>query len=256
MMPGMNFTRSCQLLVPVAFGLSTLLAATASHAQSAATAPEFDAVSIKPSIATRNGPVQFGPARAFSESVSTYRIILAAYHLKDYQVTGVTGWIDSDWFALEAKAVAPVDESQLRLMLQTLLSQRFKFVAHRETREMPVYSLVIGKNGTKLREWKTGDPLPPRGGTPGISASALSHKTLESFVGELNLPGISAMYGLDRPVLDKTGLSGVYLFNYWYDSPEDFRLGVIEDQLGLKLESQKAPVEVLVIDHIEKPSAN
>jgi uncharacterized protein (TIGR03435 family) len=251
-MPEIKFPGSYRLVIPLAFGLL----AAVGYAQSPATAHEFDAVSIKPSIQTRNGPVQFGPGRAFSDSVSTYRIILAAYHLKDYQVIGVTGWIDSDWFALEAKASAPTDESQLRLMLQTLLSKRFKLVAHRETREMPVYSLVVGKNGMKLREWKPGDPLPPRGGTPGISAGALSHKTLESFVGELNLPGINAMYGLNRPVLDKTGLSGVYLFNYWYDSPDDFRIGVIEDQLGLKLEPQKAPVDVLVIDHVEKPPAN
>ena len=86
--------------------------------------------------------------------------------------------------------------------------------------------------------------------------SALTPKTVEKFVAEMNLPGLNAEYGFNRPVLDKTGLKGVYLFNYWYDSPEDFRIGVIEDQLGLKLEAQKAPVDVLVIDHIEKPSEN
>jgi uncharacterized protein (TIGR03435 family) len=120
---------------------------------------------------------------------------------------------------------------------------------------MPVYALIVSKNGTKLREWKQGDPVPPRAGTE-RSVSAMGPRTMERFVDELNLPGLSAMYGLNRPVLDKTGLKGVYLFNYWWDSPEDFTTQVIEDQLGLKLESQKAPVDALVIDHIEKPTEN
>ena len=142
-------------------------------------------------------------------------------------------------------------------MLQTFLSKRLKLAAHHETREMPVYALVVGKNGTKLREWKQGDPVPPRnGGNSEHSGSVLSHRTLEGFVQELNLSDSNARFGIGRPVLDKTDLKGVYLFNYWYDSPDDFRIGVIEDQLGLKLESRKVPVDVLVIDHIEKPSEN
>ena len=72
----------------------------------------------------------------------------------------------------------------------------------------------------------------------------------------LNLPGFNERYGLNRPVLDETGLQGAYLFNYWWSSDEDFKTDVIEEQLGLKLESQKAPVNILVIDHIGKPSEN
>jgi uncharacterized protein (TIGR03435 family) len=226
----------------------------------AATLPEFDAASIKPvdpSGGGRTSVVWFEPGRAFTKnSVTTYRIILAAYHLREYQLFGGPAWASSDWFTLQAKAAdSSADESQLRLMLQTLLIKRFQLVAHRETREMPVYALIVSKNGTKLREWKQGDPVPPRAGTE-RSVSAMGPRTMERFVDELNLPGLSAMYGLNRPVLDKTGLKGVYLFNYWWDSPEDFTTQVIEDQLGLKLESQKAPVDALVIDHIEKPTEN
>ena len=223
----------------------------------AQTPPEFDAASIKPSaIEGRNGPVQFEPGRVYSPNVHAFRMILAAYHLEEYQLEGKPDWLDSENFALDAKAAAPVDENQLWLMLQTLLRQRFKLVVHHETKEISVYALIVGKNGTKLRQWKQGDPVPPRvGGADGF-ASALTHQTIEHFVSTLNLPGLNAMYGLNRPVLDKTGLPGVYLFNYSAASPDDFRTGVIEDQLGLKLESQKAPVDVLVIDHIEKPSEN
>jgi uncharacterized protein (TIGR03435 family) len=226
----------------------------------AQTPPEFDAASIKPSsIEGRNGPVQFGPGRVFSSNVHAFRLILAAYHLEEYQLERKPDWLDSENFALEAKAASPVDESQLRLMLQTLLSQRFKLVVHHETRDIPAYALTLGKNGTKLHEWKEGDPIPPRvpsRGNAEDSISALTHQTIESFVRVLNLPGFNERYGLHRPILDETGLQGAYLFNYWWSSDEDFKTDVIEEQLGLKLESRKAPVDVLVIDHIEKPSVN
>jgi uncharacterized protein (TIGR03435 family) len=186
-------------------------------------------------------------------------MILAAYHLEEYQLERKPAWLDSRNFALEAKAATPVDENQLRLMLQTLLSKRFKLVVHRETRDIPVYALVAGKSGTKLREWKEGDPLPqrvlPRGNAEG-SVSALTHQTIEGFVRMLNLPAFNERYGLNRSILDETNLRGVYLFNYWWSPDEDFKTDVIEEQLGLKLESRKAPVDVLIIDHIEKPSEN
>jgi uncharacterized protein (TIGR03435 family) len=211
-------------------------------------------VSIKPSHEPRNGPVRFGPGRAFSDSVSAFRIILAAYKLKEYQLIGVTGWIDSDWFALEAKTEASVDENQLRLRLQTLLSKRFGLVVHRERRNTSVYSLVTAKGGTKLRQWNEGDPLPARVST--TSADSASHETMESLVGLMNLSGFQRISGIDRPVLDKTGLKGSYLvFNSWYDSWEEFP-NVLSDKMGLKLLPQKVPMDVLVIDHIEKPWAN
>src|SRR4051794_29202223 len=96
---------------------------------------EFDAASLKTSnVEGRNGPVQFGPGRVFSSNVHVFRLILAAYHLEEYQLERKPDWLDSQSFALEAKAAVPADESQLRLMLQTLLSQRFKLVMHHETR--------------------------------------------------------------------------------------------------------------------------
>jgi uncharacterized protein (TIGR03435 family) len=197
--------------------------------------------------------VQFGPGRAFSGSVSAFRIILAAYKLKEYQLAGVTGWIGSDWFTLEAKTEKPVDENQLRLRLQTLLSKRFGLVVHRELRNTAIYALVVGRNGTKLRQWNEGDPLPRGMGT----TDTPSHETMESLVGLMNLPGFQRISGVDRPVLDKTGLKGAYLvFNSWYDSWEDFPNAVLADKMGLKLVAQKVPMDVLVIDHIEKPWAN
>lgn len=224
-------------------------------AKPGAAGPRFDVVSIKPSTQNRNGPVQFTPGRAFSNSVSPYRMILAAYHLKEYQLIGVTGWMSSDWFALEAKAGQTADENQLRLMLQTALAERFRMVVHHETRTTPIYALIPGKKGTKLRQWKEGDPIPS--GATGISIANLSHETMESLVDLLNLPGFQKASGVDRPVLDKTGLKGEYLvLSSWYDSWEDFPTAVLEGEMGLKLVPRKTTMDVLVIDHLERPSNN
>lgn len=209
-------------------------------------APEFDAVSIKPSVQNKNGPMQFEPGRAYSNSVTAHRIIMAAYHLKEYQLVGVSGWVGTDWFALEAKADKPVDESQLRLMLQTLLAKRFRLVVHRATRETPVYVLMASKR-TRLSASKPGVAIP----------AGQTTETMESLVSLLNLQGFQKIAGIDRPVLDETGLRGEYLVSKsWYDSWEDFGTSIIEDKMGLKLESRKVPMDVLVIDRIEKPDPN
>jgi uncharacterized protein (TIGR03435 family) len=123
---------------------------------------------------------------------------------------------------------------------------RFQLVVHRETREMPVYALMVGKNGTKLREWKEGDPTPEFHGTNNFR----DRGTMQHFADFLcDGPGV------DRPVLDKTGLKGVYSFYVEWDDDQDF-LHAMQEQFGLKLESQKGPVDVLTIDHVEKPSSN
>jgi bla regulator protein blaR1 len=217
--------------------------------------PEFDAASIKPFAGGgRSGPVQFKPGRAFATSVTAYRMVLAAYDLREDQLSGGPGWLDSERFALDAKTETPADENRLRLMLQTLLSKRFQLVAHGETREMQVYALTVGKNGTKLREWKEGDTIPSLDRSHGAGGIANKEK-MKDFVDFLNLRGLSVLYGIDRPVLDKTGLEGTYLFFFSWETNEDF-MAAVEDQLRLKFEKQRASVETLVIDRIEKPSEN
>lgn len=152
------------------------------------------------------------------------------------------------WRPLEAKAEG-ANENQLRQMLQTLLAERFKLVVHREAREMAVYALLVGKNGTKLREWKEGDPM-PEFGSGGHPNNFRDRGTMQRLADVL-----SSGPAVGRPVLDKTGLKGVYVFYVEWDDGEDF-LPALQQQLGLKLEPQKAPVDNLVINHIEKPDAN
>jgi uncharacterized protein (TIGR03435 family) len=225
----------------------------------------FDAASIKPHTnsegggrngapgdgplhGTGSGGLRFTPGRVVSSpiGVTARKIILEAYRLNQYQLSGGPGWLDSYWFDLEGKAESPADENQLRQMLRTLLAERLQLVAHRETREMPVYALTVGKNGPKLREWKEGDVMPAFSGANNYRDRGTMQRLADVLS---NAPDVG------RPVLDKTGLKGVYVFYVQWPQGEEF-LPAMQEQLGLKLESQKGPVDILVVDHIEKASAN
>jgi uncharacterized protein (TIGR03435 family) len=156
-----------------------------------------------------------------------------------------------------------------QLMLQALLAGRFKLIVHTETRQLSVYSLTIAKNGTKLHEAKSGDTYETAYKLPnGKPAGAGLHSDAE---GEITgqavglteiLRWLSRQIG--RTVVDKTGLTGVYDFTLKW-SPEDSEnstdagpsiFEAVQQQLGLKLESGKGPVEVVVVDRAEKPSGN
>jgi uncharacterized protein (TIGR03435 family) len=202
--------------------------------------------------------------------VTTRRIILEAYGLSSYQLSGGPAWLDSDVFELEAKAAdASANEGQLRLMLRTMLSKRFNLVAHRETREMPVYILTVGKNGPGLPDRKNGledgeiarakamFSSPNVLAETGMNEMRYTVEPMSRFVDEMNTLGPLGRQpdDLDRPVLDKTGLQGTYLFLLRVPLGQDYKTAV-EEQLGLKFEPQKAPVDTLDIDQIEKPEAN
>jgi uncharacterized protein (TIGR03435 family) len=170
------------------------------------------------------------------------------------------GWIDSQKFDISAKSEGhgPVDKEHSTLMLRQLLTDRFGLILHRETKELVVYSLVAGKNGPKLKEGVTGTPYlngPAPGRLVGTRASMASLTRALS-------------RSLGRPVNDETGLNGQYDFTLLW-TPDDTNspaaladatgpslFTALQDQLGLKLESKKAPVETIVIDHIATPSPN
>ena len=224
--------------------------------------PVFDAVSIKPDSSAGGGrtgggpPLRFTPGLVVSGSggATVKTIIQEAYDQRGYgyKLSGGPAWLDFDKFELVARAAdSSADPAQLRLMLQSLLAQRFQFIGHRETREIPVYVLTVGKSGPRFRELKDGeDPPIPSG------AELTQKATMQGFVDSLNTGAGRIFAGLDRPVADSTGLQGRYFFvvNPW-ERDDDFK-AVAEAQLGLKFERQTKAVDVLVIDHIEKPSGN
>ena len=230
------------------------------HAQ----APAFEVASIK---------LHSGPVTMIGTTISGTRITLTAYtlsnlvtdayNLKDYEVTAATGWIGADRYDIAARSSgerAPTTD-QVKQMLKVLLNERFQLKFHRETKEMPVYALVIAKSGPKLKENAADGPrmLLGMGKKAGDVRYTFTGSPMAQLVGDL-----SHIPGVDRPVIDQTALSGRYdmelnLATQPGQNPATGLSGesvftAIEEQLGLKLESRKAPIEVLVIDHAERPS--
>jgi uncharacterized protein (TIGR03435 family) len=199
------------------------------------------------------------------EAYGLLGLIMDAYHLNaSYQISGGPSWMDSDFDRFDIVANAPGEGTptadDVRRMLQTLLADRFQLKLHRETRERPVYALVVAKNGTKLKE-----SAPDKEFSISVGGGRTSHLTMTKATMEQLAVQLSTS-GLDRPVLDKTGLAGHYDITLnWIPeyngppAPDSNGISVftaVQEQLGLKLEPKKAPVEILVIDHVEKPSEN
>jgi uncharacterized protein (TIGR03435 family) len=183
---------------------------------------------------------------------------MEAYDLKRYQVSFAA--FDDTVYDIAAKAEGDgtATRAQFRLMLQTLLADRFNLKFHRETRELPVYAMVIGKGGVKFKESPPEKPSRTYGGVNGRNQyMEYSQATMET---------VADGIGADRPVIDKTGLTGKYDIRLEATpefrinnnpQPDDLRIfDAIQQQLGLKLEAQKAMIEVLVVDRMDKPSAN
>jgi uncharacterized protein (TIGR03435 family) len=215
--------------------------------------PSFEVASVKLSD-YRGGPLRItagiNPDGIDFSNVTPKMCIQRAYGLRPYQVNG-PAWIDTERYRIVAKAAGAAPQNQILLMLQSLLVERFKLVVHRETREMTVYALVVSKNGPKLKE------ATDEGAT---QIAPDGRETVFERVGMGQLAGVIART-LDRPVVDATGLKGLYNFRLaWADDADPAEapsiFTALTEHLGLKLESRKAPVEMLVVDRIEKPSEN
>jgi len=188
-------------------------------------------------------------------------IIERAYNLKPYQISGGPAWIDSERYDIAAKVDgegAPSME-QVHRMLQTLLEDRFQLRYHSETREMPVYALVVGKNGPKLKE-SSPDTEESFGVTRKneLMQMTVAHGNMEQLALQLSS-------SVERPVINKTGLTGYYDYKLndlapAYPTAQDSKgesvFTALQEQLGLKLEPQKGPVIMFLIDHVGKPSEN
>jgi uncharacterized protein (TIGR03435 family) len=240
-------------------GLIGVLAWTA-WGQPASDAPAFEVASIKPTQSTDRGiSISLSGSRLTITKAQLLYLILYAYDIRGSQLVGGPSWVRSDEYDVIGKAEGEASRSadQFRPMLQTLLADRFKLAIHREMREIPVYVLVVGKNGPKMTAVNGADtgPMSFRM-TPGhLRAPKESMARLAGLLG--------GMPELRNLVFDETGLTGAYTFTLEW-SPDDGRppsdapslFTALQEQLGLKLESVKRPVEHLVIDHAEKPSEN
>lgn len=230
-----------------------------------ATLPVFEVASIKPSDPKGfSAPLDVGPKSFGAMGMSLDVLIQWAYDVRDFQVTGGPDWLRSARYDVQAKAGDSTSESQIRLMLQALLADRCQLQLHREMKEFSGYALTIAKNGLKLQAAKETNR----------SNIQIRSGTLSGFGAPMVTLAKALTVLLERPVLDKTGVDGKYDFKLEYDPSTVFSreaaLGnppapvvgassiftALQEQLGLRLDSQKGPLEILVIDGLEKPSEN
>jgi uncharacterized protein (TIGR03435 family) len=271
-----------------------VLAAYGALAQSAP-APRFEVASIK--LDTEAPPrhsVRTLPGGLHTENATLRMLMQNAYGLQAFQIVGGPGWIESEGYNIEAKSAANVSRSQVFLMLQSLLEDRFRLKVHRETKELPAYALTAAKGGLKLPipkegscvsadasspNW-TGGRIPPPGAGPtplapcGSVRVMLQQSGAHLQGGKVAMPEWIRMLSmtLGSPVIDKTGFTELFDVRLVFlpdettpglpappTAPDDASPNILialQQQLGLKLEATKGPVEVLIIDRVERPTEN
>jgi uncharacterized protein (TIGR03435 family) len=244
------------------------LPSSVAFGQASTTKPSFDVTSVKPSRhevgPDYNNQLTYSPNGITARNVTLKRLVAEAYHLQLNQVLG-PGWLSQNEFDVDARTAEVATREKMALMLQSLLAERFHLATHSETREMRVCDLVIGKSGPKIHSMKDGE-------TAGVQAGFHFHGDLRQFADllavQLSIPAPDNPNEPVRaspsqtPVLDKTGLAGIFDFNVDIH-PE---LGTdmftswqraLQDQLGLSIEGRKGNVAVVVVDGAEKiPTEN
>jgi uncharacterized protein (TIGR03435 family) len=310
-------------IAPVGMALFACLAL----AQSPDRSLTFEVASIKPAaqqpmgrimIGMRGGPGTRDPGQVTFTNAPLSLLITHAYDVKNYQVSGPS-WMDSAHFDVTAKVPQGATKEQFQIMLQNLLAERFKLVMHKEKKQLPIYALIVGKGGPKLKESavtapadagepKDPPPMPPgppamgKDGFPKPPAGARGMMMMfngNRFRMQANQATIAQLADmlsnqLGRPVIDETGLKAQYDVTLEF-SPEGLTMmkgmpmpmgppppggaagggpdggrdggheaesgptifSAIQEQLGLKLESRKGPVDLIVVDSVEKtPTEN
>jgi uncharacterized protein (TIGR03435 family) len=247
--------------------IAFLFAAGWAFAQSA-----FEVASIRPTAPGAPGrSVDYAAGGRFTASgMSLSGLIQEAYAIRGFQISGGQDWARSDLYTIAAKTENSATKDQMRVMLQRLLADRFQLTLHRELKEINVYTLTVAKNGPKLKEVKLDEANSNRGvrfrGLGKLAGVMASTSQLAVMLSDIKLNGSSI---LDRPVLDQTGLTGVYDFSLEWsgeeqsadrsDAPNPSGSSIftaIQQQLGLKLEVRKAPVEFFTIEQVTRPTEN
>jgi uncharacterized protein (TIGR03435 family) len=221
-------------------------------------AQRFEVASIKPNTSDNgDSSSKLAPGELFIENVSLQKCIALAYNVSEDRDGAIVapGWVRETRYDIVAKIPAGSQPEQARVMLQNLLAERFKLKLHRESRETKIYSLLVVKNGPKLRESGLDAQRSVREGPGNLTGSGVP---ISALADHLSGP----RYELGRQVVDRTGLKGNFDFTLEWTAADPDPQGAslftaLQEQLGLKLEPQESAVEVLVVDSMEKtPSAN
>jgi uncharacterized protein (TIGR03435 family) len=292
-------------LLLVVLGGAVLAIPIFSQAPSGTKRPSFEVATVKPNVSGDSRVAILGQpgGRFVSTGVSLKMLVGFAYRVRDFQISGGPNWITSDRWDIEGRAeegaiprpTGPPDPSvpdPMSLMVQSLIEERFQLKVHRETKEFPVYELVVAKGGSKLKLSEDQSPFRPaeRGASPPPPpqrGGPMPRGNMRMGRGNLEASGVplanfiqALSQQLGRTVIDKTELKGLYDIKLQW-TPEIGQGGgpfgpgpggpepppppdpsgasiftAVQEQLGLKLESAKGPVDVLVIDSVQKPSEN
>lgn len=221
-------------------------------------APEFEVASVRPAQAGAKTQIRRDPAGGFFASSITLKLLITfAYNIQDFQLAGLADGIGAERFDVACKTPAGAKKEQTWVMLQALLADRFKLAAHREERQTTIYAMVVSKNGFKLKE-STEAPGEADGSLK-FGAGRVTCIKVPTADMALVLAGVTG-----RRVIDRTGVDGRYDVKLEW-APDGERgtnaegpslFTAVEEQLGLKLVAEKGPVEMLVIDHVERPTGN
>jgi uncharacterized protein (TIGR03435 family) len=271
-------------------GLLMISSVALALSQTTANQLAFEVTSVKPSklengrFTMSGGPGTADPGRINYTNIMLRRILLNAYEVKNYQIAGPE-WLDTARFDISAKVPAGATREQFLTMLRNLLATRFRMKIHRESRELPIYALVTAKNGPKIKP----SVKPSNGGPEDELATIRASEGKDGFptlswpspglvietkngraritAKEAPLAKLADLLAgqVGRPVIDTTGLAENYSFVVYFtpeaasasDSPEPSIFEALQEQLGLRLEARKGPVELLVIDQADKiPTEN
>jgi len=242
----------------VAAAMSLLiLAAGSAHGQTATAPFAFEVASVKPDLSdTGVDKIRIAKGDVIIQNVSLRRLISMAYSIPDSREYLLSGpdWLDSERFDILARYPQDTPDQGVLIMLQSLLGERFNLAVHRETRQIPGYALVTGKSGPKLHSAARPGPFPMFRALSGhASGSSISMPDLADRLSR-------TPFGLERPVVEFTGLTGRFdLTLDWSpidrqgenpNGPSTFT--ALEEQLGLKLEPRKLPLEILIVDKVNK----
>jgi uncharacterized protein (TIGR03435 family) len=233
--------------------------------------PSVDVATIKPSSPDERGRAIGWEARHFTAHYTTIsQVAQFAYGLQERQILGAPGWFDTETFDIDVQADrGELSVAEWKIVLQQFLADRFQMSSHKEQKVMPAYILTVAKGGAKLQPAKH-DPATPAS----VRIQRGPHQFMRVMGNRGSMTALAAelqRVEMDRPVVDQTGLRGEFNFTLTATSTKPFFAGetpdttenappglftAIQEQLGLKLEPAKANVECLVLDRVERPSAN
>ena len=260
------------LVVAVLVMFSRISASQTAPPMAADADPSYEVATIKPSQPDERRMVQVQGVRLFTASTSLVDLMMFAYGVHSLQVTGGPEWMKTEKFDVLIQPNMPGRPStaQMRSIVRKLLADRFKLTFHPAQKELPVYGIVAAKGGPKLTP-AAADSIATNTAAIGFSEGAMTvmNATMAEFASLMQ-----RYVGLDRPIVDHTGIGGKHDFKLsWTPDPSQFNgsppwpatndansppglYSAIQEQLGLKVQPMKEPTDVLVIDGVEKPSEN